>query len=301
VVAIVVTYRSRSTLPACLAALRAQEGVVPEIHVVDNASDDGTAELARQLLPDGIVEDAGGNLGYGRANNRVLLTVPADDFAIVNPDAIAPPGSIAAAVAALEKDPGVGVVGLRHEYDDGRPQPSAFRFLSLGRLFAEMFALERVVPAWSSGAGIDPARPARVDWLQGSFLVLSAEAVRRTGGFDPAIHMYGEDMEWCWRLKQAGLAALYLPEPVVRHAGGASAKGQAPALYVEHLRNRVRFFAVHKGPLEAALARAILATSLTLRWVAAKLGVAGSGALYDAAMGWVARGLPLERSDSTRR
>ena len=83
VVAIVVTYRSRSTLPACLAALRAQEGVVPEIHVVDNASDDGTAELARQLLPGGIVEDAGANLGYGRANNQVLLAVPADYFAIV--------------------------------------------------------------------------------------------------------------------------------------------------------------------------------------------------------------------------
>ena len=306
VIAIVVTYRSRATLPACIAALRAQEGVVPEIRVVDNASDDGTLELARTLLPAGGVEDAGENLGYGRANNRVLLGVPADWYAIVNPDAIAPPGALAAAIAALEADPSVGVVGLRHAYDDGRPQPSAFRFITLPRLFGEMFGLDRLVPAWSTRAAIDPARPARVDWLQGSFLVISQEAVRRVGGFEPAIHMYGEDMEWCWRLGRAGLAALYLPEPVVRHAGGASATGQAPALYVEHLRNRLRFFAVHRGPLETAVARAILATSLMARWAARAVLPASSAtardrrALYGAALSWVLRGLPLERSDRTR-
>ena len=306
VIAIVVTYRSRATLPACIAALRAQEDVAATIRIVDNASDDGSAELARALLPEGGVEEAGENLGYGRANNRVLLGVPADYYAIVNPDAIAPPGALAAAIKALEADPTVGVVGLRHAYDDGRPQPSAFRFITLRRLFGEMFALDRLLPAWSTRAAIDPARPARVDWLQGSFLVLSAEAVRRAGGFDPAIHMYGEDMEWCWRLGRAGLAALYLPEPVVRHQGGASAKGQAPALYVEHLRNRLRFFAVHRGPVRAAVARAILATAIAARWAARAVLPARSTqarerrALYGAALRWVMRGLPLERSESTR-
>ena len=299
VVAIVVTYRSRATLPACVAALRAQAGGAPEIHVVDNASGDGTLELARSLLPDGVVLDAGENLGYGRANNRVLLAVPADFFAIVNPDAILPPDAIATCVAALEADPTLGVVGLRHVYDDGRPQPSAFRFLTLGRLFAEMFALDRLVPAWSMRVQADPSRPARVDWLQGSFLVLRAEAIRRTGGFDPAIHMYGEDLEWGYRLARSGLGALYLPEPVVRHAGGASAQGQAPALYVEHLRNRLRFFAAHKGAGQLLCARAIVGASIFPRWIASAVRP-GRRALYGEAMRWVARGLPLDRSASTR-
>jgi GT2 family glycosyltransferase len=276
VTAIVVTYRSAAELPACLSSLAAQEGVALEVVVVDNASDDGSADLARRLLPSATVIANEANVGYGRANNQVMLTREADFFAIVNPDTILPPGAIATAVAALEADETAGVAGLCHVGADGRPQPTAFAFLDLTSLLGEMFALDRVFPRVAAFSTrrirtLDGAGPVRVEWLQGSFLVVRSEAVRRAGGFDPEIFMYGEDMEWGWRLRNAGFHALWLPGPVVRHIGGASGRGRVPELYVEDLKSRIRFFARHRGMAAAFLARAIVGAAVTARWVAAEI------------------------------
>ena len=313
VVAIVVTHRSAAELPDCLVALAAQEGIALEVVIVDNASDDGTAELARRLMPSATVIANAANVGYGRANNQVLLAYEAEFFAIVNPDAVLPARAIAAAVSALEADETAGVAGLRHVGADGREQPAAFPFLDLTNLLGEMFALDHLFP-WSAAfstrriRGLDAARPSRVDWLQGSFLVARGGAVRRVGGFDPEIFMYGEDMEWCWRLRSAGFHALWLPDPVVRHAGGASGRGRAPELFVEHLKSRIRFFARHRGVAQAMIARAIVTSAVTARWIVAEIhaglaapfargtrkgAIVARRALFRAAARWAWAGAPL--------
>ena len=319
VTAVVVTYRSAGELAACLGALQAQEGVAVELVVVDNASGDGTAARARALAPEARVIENETNVGYGRANNQVLLKGTAEYYAIVNPDAVLPKGALAALVAALEQDKKAGVASLRHEGSRGEFQPSAFPFLDLTNLAGEMFGLDRIFPGSAALStrrlpGFDPRRTARVDWLQGSLLLARAEAVRATGGFDPDIFMYGEDMEWCWRLRRAGFAALYLPEPAVRHAGGASGRGRSPELYVEHLKSRARFFELHRGPGAAVLARAILAVAVLLRWLVAEAAAmlpgstgsiasdsAGRVALFRAARDWALRGAPATRASQPRK
>ncbi|HEX7079319.1 MAG TPA: glycosyltransferase family 2 protein, partial [Candidatus Eisenbacteria bacterium] len=148
---------------------------------------------------------------------------------------------------------------------------------------------------------------AEVDWIQGAFLVVRGEVVRAVGGFDPEFFMYGEEMDWCYRIRRAGWRVVFLPEPPVVHVGGASSDPIAGPMFVENLKGRVRFLRKHRGPLIAMLARALIAVSVLLRLAWREAQGAGRAlrgrpveeplrttrAKLRAAARWVARGLPL--------
>jgi len=299
---IVVSYNSARELPACLVALQSSRGAEFEIVVVDNASTDGSVEQ---------VEASGGtvrlirnpaNVGFGQANNRAL-DGDAPYFVLVNPDATVPPDAIATALSVLAARPEVGVVGLRHQDASGRDQPSAFPFLSLRGLLGEALGVGSALPA---GLGLDtrripgfrPDRPSDVDWIQGSFMLVRGDVVRQVGGFDTGYFMYGEDLEWCWRIGRAGWKIAYLPLPIVTHIGGASGRGLESGLFVEHLRSRLRFFRQHRGPGALLSARTLTAIAILGRWAAREMFPRGRDGrdrrpLFRAAMKWVVGGQPL--------
>ena len=287
---IVVAYNSAALIPECLDSIAAQEGVEVDVVVVDNASTDGSADVVRARGHGVRLIETPENLGFGRANNLALVG-DAPFFGLVNPDATLPPRALAACLAVLDTRPSVGIVGLRHQDAAGNEQPSAFPFLTLAGLWRESVGAHRILPMT-----LDPSRAGDVDWIQGSFMVIRGEVVRQVGGFDPAYFMYGEDMEWCWRIRAAGWAIAYLPDPVVRHIGGASAGPSAPALFVEHLKSRVRFFRAHRGRLAAAGARMLIAGAVLARWALRELvpGDGGKRALFRAAARWVLAGQPLD-------
>jgi GT2 family glycosyltransferase len=150
-------------------------------------------------------------------------------------------------------------------------------------------------------------RVAEVDWIQGAFLVVRGDVVRTVGGLDPAFFMYGEEMDWCRRIRRAGWTTVFLPEPEVVHAGGASSGPIAGPMFVENLKGRVRFFTKHRGPIVAAAARALIAISVLLRVARDETQALGSRiarrspeephrrrqAMLRSALRWVVRGLPV--------
>jgi len=317
--AIVVTFNSEREIASCLASLVAQEAIELEIHVVDNDSRDGTVELVRQRFPSVLVHANRDNVGFARANNQVLRG-GASAYALVNPDTILPSNAVRACLDHLENRPEVGVVGTRLAYPDGRWQPSAHRFLSLRGLLGETLAVERWTGdragfSWRRIPGFSPDRASEVDWLQGAFLVVRGDVVRDVGGFDEDFFLYGEEMEWCYRIRRAGWRTAYLPAPTVQHVGGASGKSVAPRLFVENLKGHLLFFRKHGGPLAVTAARALLAFSILGRAAAREAAGAAyrwSGrslppaleeriALFRAAAAWVLRGQPIDlRGTSTK-
>lgn len=271
-VAIVVSFNSARDLPACLASLEAQQGVALAIHVVDNASSDGSADLVRRDFPRVRLTANVRNLGFARANNQALESAgeAAAYYALINPDTILPPGAIAACVEYLEHHPASGVAATRLVNPDGSLQRSCHSFLDVPNLIGETFGLHRLLP------GLRPFtsfympwfahdRIAEVDWVPGAFLVARSEVVRRAGPLDEEFFMYGEEMDWCRRIRDAGWTVVFLPDPPVVHVGGASSKPVAGAMFVENLKGRVRFLRKHDGAFAAVAARVLLAVAMAVR------------------------------------
>jgi GT2 family glycosyltransferase len=206
--AVVVTYDSAHALPDCLGALR-REGV-PAI-VVDNASGDGSAELAERLGAR-VLRNAV-NEGYGRANNRGVAAADTPLVLIVNPDVVLDEGAAAALVAAANRYPEAGALAPRLIEADGR-------------LFFQARSL--LSPYLHNEAGIErlPEGDCCAPFLSGAALLVRRDAFLALGGFDEKIFLFYEDDDLCRRMADAGHALIHVHAAVARHGRGRSS---APA------------------------------------------------------------------------
>ncbi|PTM42815.1 glycosyltransferase family 2 protein [Bosea sp. 124] len=204
ITAIVVAYDSAEVLPACLSAL-AGEGV-PAI-VVDNASGDASATLARGLGAT-VIANAH-NEGYGRANNRGAASCATPYVLIVNPDVEIRPGAAEALLAAAERYPDAGMLAPRIV------EPS-------GRVFLQPRSLLSPPHLNRSGAIAVPTGDACLPFLSGACLLVRRELLLSLGGFDPAIFLFYEDDDLCRRMRDAGHALVHVHEAEAGHGRGRS-------------------------------------------------------------------------------
>ena len=266
VAAVIVNYKAKDHLLPCVHSLRA-EGV-QRIVVVDNDSRDGSAEALAQGDPDAQWLPAGANLGYGTAVNRGVAATTEPYVLVLNPDVVVEPGTVKALIAALERDPTLGVVGPKVEEPDGTRYPSARRFPDLvtaaGHAFLGYAAPGNRFSRAYKLADWDPDRAGDVDWISGSCFLARRSAYDAVGGFDEAYFMYAEDVDLCWRLWRAGWRVGYEPAARVVHAGGASTDHAPYRMILEHHRSLWRFA---RKSTEGAqrLALPLVATGLVAR------------------------------------
>ena len=124
---IIVTYNSKDEIGMCLESLVGHTEPFPTtITVVDNASSDGTAAFVRQRFPAVQVIEAGGNLGFSRANNLGIRATTSDYVLLLNPDTVAPPGAIQTLVRGLAAHPDAAIGGARMLNERGFPENSRF-------------------------------------------------------------------------------------------------------------------------------------------------------------------------------
>ena len=269
--AVVVSYNSATYLPDCLRSLRS-EGVA-DVVVVDNASSDGSVEVAGAVDPEARVIETGANLGFGSAANRGVAATLSEYVLILNPDTVVEPGTVKALSEAFDRDPGLAVVGPRMENLDGTVYPSVRRFPALGVAAGHAF-LGLVWPAnpytrryrmldWNHD---HPA--ADVDWVGGACVLVRRAAFDVVGGFDEAYFMYVEDVDLCWRLGQAGWRIGYEPAGRVVHALGGSSRLVPYRMIAEHHRSLLRFVSKStEGPRRAMVP--VVAAGLAVRTLAA--------------------------------
>lgn len=277
VAVIVVSWNVREYLADCLRSVCSdlyRSQLAGDIWVVDNASTDGTVELLRDLFPRVNVIANDENVGFGAANNQGMRAASAHNpryYFLLNPDTFVRPGAIQALVACLDERPKAGMAGARLLYGDGRFQHSAFSFPGLGQLMFDLLPLpSRFYDSRLNGRYprryYHPQRePFQVDHPLGATMMVRADVAESTAGFDESFHMYCEEIDWSWRVREAGWEIYVVPEAEVVHYSGESTK-QVPATSIVNLwRSRAQLYRKHHGRMRLAAASRLVSTVMDRR------------------------------------
>jgi GT2 family glycosyltransferase len=169
------------------------------------------------------------NLGFGRANNIAMRAFPSDYYFLLNTDAFLANDAIDKLLAVARSEPDVGGVGPKLLNPDGSLQPSVGRIPPRSwELPIVVFRLYKLLPKKIRenlllGSFWDHSEQRRVSALWGTAVLLSNEAIERTGGFDERFYMYWEDFDLSYRIVKAGLRLIFVPDALVTHLGGQSA------------------------------------------------------------------------------
>ena len=248
------SWRTRELLGACLRSLCAALGDrlaagTAEVIVVDNASGDGSAERVRDRFPAVHLIANRENRGYAAGNNQGIAAARGRNVMLLNPDTEVPREAVERLEASLAERPHAGAAAPMLAHPDGRPQASVRGFPTPLALLGAVTGLARLVPAGSPLAAYRPralpAAPAVVDQPMASCLLLRGETLRAVGGFDEAFPMFFNDVDLCWRLRQAGWEIWFVPEARVVHHGGASTRQVRLAMLWESHRSLHHYYQKH--------------------------------------------------------
>ncbi len=270
--AVIVNFNACEHLVGCVRSLRADG--VGDVVVVDNNSSDGSQDALAASDPDARFLPTGANLGFGTAANVGVAGTASAYVLILNPDTIVEPGTTRALAAALDRDPRLAAVGPRVDNLDGTLYPSVRRFPRMGDAAGHAFLglVWRGNPFTRRYRMLDwnHAEAGPVDWASGTCLLVRRTAFEQVGGFDPAYFMYVEDVDLCWRLRQAGWTIGYEPAGRVVHTVGASSQLAPYRMILAHHRSLLRFASrTTTGPVRALLpaVAAGLGVRTVLAWV----------------------------------
>lgn len=267
---IIVSWNVRDYLADCLQSVYFdldRSKLKGEVWVIDNASTDGTVELLTDLFPAARLLTNQQNSGFGAANNQGMWAAASENgqgpryFLILNPDTLVRPGAITSMVKCLDEMPGAGMASARLVYGDGRFQHSAFSFPGLAQLAFDLLPLparlyeSRLNGRYARRNYRPDAEPFSVDHPLGAAMLVRRDVAEATGGFDESFYMYCEEIDWSWRIRQAGWAIYTVPQAEIVHYGGESTK-QVPAESIVNLwGSRARLYCRYHGRLKFACAR----------------------------------------------
>jgi GT2 family glycosyltransferase len=243
---------------------RAQLPFATEVLVLDNASQDGSADAARSHPAVDEVIALAERRGKGENDSALLQRARGRYALLLNEDSELLPGATAALHGALEAHPRAAAAGARLLRPDGVPQPSAWRFPSPATALAGALFLHRRFTVQSAG---DAVRP--VDWAQSAALLVRRDAAREIGWFDPAFFVYSDEVDFCRRLRDAGWATLFVPSAVAIHHEQLSTGSVPERRIVELSRNRDLYMRKHHSPAAAWTVRLLTAWTYALRALAA--------------------------------
>ena len=273
----IVNTNGREHLLRCLAAVKAAlpDPAGTEVLVLDNASDDGSAEAARRWNEgsDGLgqtlrVIAAERRVGKAENDTRLLREARGRFCLLLNEDSELRPGAVEALVAALEAQPSAAVAGAQLLAPDGSPSPCAGRLPGVGTALAQALFVHRLFVT-QSGRG--PGARA-VGWVQSSAMLVRREAAAGVGYFDPEFFVYSDETDFQKRLADAGWSILHVPEAqAVHHEQLTFDRTAGERRVVEFHRNRDLYMRKHHGPGAALLVRLLTAWTYGARTVAAVL------------------------------
>lgn len=279
---VILNWNTRDLLRRCLQTVLASEGMERfQVLVVDNASGDDSVAMLRREFPQVSVIANSVNSGYPAGNNLGLRQLgyegpgrirdDAPRYAmLLNPDTEVPPDALARLVAYMDGRPEIGIAGPRLVLPDGSldlacrrsfpsPQLSLYRFTGLARLFPRHRRFGRYNMTFA-----DPGQELEVDAVVGACMIVRGVAIAQAGLLDEDFFMYGEDLDWAWRIKAAGWKVYYQPQVVVQHVKRAASRQSRRASH-EFQRAMLIFYRKHYRRSTPLWLHSLVMTGLLLK------------------------------------
>jgi N-acetylglucosaminyl-diphospho-decaprenol L-rhamnosyltransferase len=262
-----VNTNGRAWLMACLEAIERTHpaGVERELLVVDNASDDGSAEAVRERFPEARLFALERRTGKA-ANDSLLLGEARGRFCLLlNEDSELRDGATEALLAALRADERAAAAGAQLLTSAGEPTACAWRLPDARWALAAALLVPARYAVQSRG---DAVR--EVGWVQSSAMLVRREAAEQVGWLDPDFFVYSDETDFCKRLHDAGWTILFVPQARAVHHDQLSTDAAAMRRrIVEFHRSRDLYFRKHRMPLTRLLWRVCWTWAYLVRALAA--------------------------------
>lgn len=283
---IIVNYNTCSLLHDCLSSVYASEGDFEfAVCVVDNASCDDSCHMVQASFPRVNLIPSCVNGGFAYGNNVALReygfrnpddplhedgSQPPRYVLLLNPDTVVPPDALRRMLAFMDSHPQVGAAGPKLILEDGSldlacrrsfptPEVSFYRMVGLSRLFPAHPVLGRYNLTYC-----DPDQEMEVESVVGAFMWVRGAAIAQVGLLDESYFMYGEDLDWCYRMHQAGWKTYYHPAVTVRHIKRAASR-HSPRAQQEFYRAMRIFYTKHYAATTPRLLHWLVMTGIGLR------------------------------------
>jgi len=249
---IIVNYNTKDLLENTIqSVIDTIQSIKYEIVVVDNSSSDGSIELVKKKYPQVNLIENKDNLGFPKANNIGIKKAVGRYILLLNSDTKVLEMCIEKCVEYMDSNIEVGALGcklvlangnLDHACKRGFPTPEAslYYILKLHKLFPDSKKFGQYTLNYLPINEIN-----EVDALTGAFMMVRKEVISKVGLLDETFFMYGEDLDWCFRIKEAGYMVIYYPEATTIHYKGGSSKRRRYKTIYEFHRAMYIFYNKH--------------------------------------------------------
>jgi GT2 family glycosyltransferase len=246
-----------------------------EIIVVDNASNDGSVELMRLEFPAVLFIENPQNDGFAKANNIGIKKSAGDYILLLNSDISLAPDALEKSLQYIEKNQNIGVLGIKLVLPDGRldhtckrgfptPMSAVYYFLKIHKKYPNSKKYGHYTQSF-----VDENKTAIVDAVVGAFMLMPKEVIQSIGLLDESFFMYGEDLDYCYRVHSAGYDIVYYPEASAVHFKGGS--GKSFKLIYEFYRAMWLFYRKHYKHTYNIVTTAIVGAGITVMFALATL------------------------------
>jgi hypothetical protein len=229
---VIVNYNTCEHLRRCLESIQREHAPLQvQVIVVDNGSKDGSAAMAREVMPEAVVIEPGYNTWFTGGNNLGMRAATGDYVLILNPDTVFHPGTLGKMVQFLREHPKAGAVTCQMRFPDGRIQPigslmPAFPDLLLGYTFigALLAPLRDRRHAYTFLKDWDRQSNRQVEVIPDSNMMSPLSLLQQMGGFDEHLKLYFTEDDICQRIRHQGYEVHYLADTLLTHVENASTR-----------------------------------------------------------------------------
>ncbi|AOZ93314.1 glycosyltransferase family 2 protein [Paenibacillus crassostreae] len=252
-----------------------------EVILIDNHSTDSSVESISLEYPQVTINANQDNTGFAKANNQGMEIASGRYVLLLNSDTIIQEDTLQTMITFMDENPSVGASGCKVILPDGTLDKACRRgFPTPSASFYYAFGISRLFPdhpkfnQYQLGH-LDPNDAYPIDCLVGAFMMVRRETITEVGVLDETFFMYGEDIDWCYRIKQAGWGIHYYPLTTIVHLKGGSARRRPTKIIYEFHRAMAIFHHKHYKARYPWVINSVIYTGIglkfTLAWLKNKL------------------------------